>query len=67
MSIVHDDGDEGQTRVDRMIDEFRQAQSRRQAKSNATSNPVRGDDEAVESQRDAPAKPAAVAFSIPSH
>lgn len=31
MSIVRDEGDERQTRVDRMIDEFRKAQSRRAA------------------------------------
>jgi hypothetical protein len=33
MSIVRDDGDERQTRVDRMIEEFRKAQSRRLAKA----------------------------------
>jgi hypothetical protein len=31
MSIVRDGGDERQTRVDRMIEEFREAQSRRLA------------------------------------
>ena len=33
MSIVRDDGDERQTPVDLMIDEFRKAQSRRLAKA----------------------------------
>lgn len=41
MSIVRDDCDERQTRVDLMIDEFRKAQSRRVA--NATT--VKGDDQ----------------------
>jgi hypothetical protein len=49
MSIVRDDCGERQIRVDRMIDEFRQAQSRRRARAPA----VRGDDQVVESQRDA--------------
>jgi hypothetical protein len=31
MSIVRDEGEERQTRVDRMIEEFREAQSRRLA------------------------------------
>jgi hypothetical protein len=57
MSIVRDDCDERQTRVDGMIDEFRKAQSRR-AKATA----VKGDDQAVELQRDADAQ-AAVAVS----
>jgi len=35
MSIVRDDCDERQTRVDQMIDEFRRAQSRRLAKAPA--------------------------------
>lgn len=35
MSIDRDDEAERQTRVDRMIDEFREAQARRSAKSNA--------------------------------
>jgi hypothetical protein len=48
MSIVRDDCDERQTRVNRMIDEFRQAQSRRLARA-AT---VKGDDPVVESRRD---------------
>jgi hypothetical protein len=58
MSIVRDECDERQTRVGRMIDEFRTAQSRRLAK--ATS--VKGDDRAVELQRDGHAQ-AAVAPS----
>jgi len=58
MSIVRDECDERQTRVDRMIDEFRNAQSRRLAKATT----VNGDDQAVESRRDAHAQ-AAVAGS----
>ena len=49
MSVVRDNCDERQTRIDRMIDEFRQAQSRRLAKATV----VKGDDPVVESQRDA--------------
>ena len=49
MSIFRDECDDRQTRVGRLIDEFRTAQSRRLAK--ATS--VTGDDRAVELQRDA--------------
>ena len=41
MSIVRDDCDERQTRVDLMIDEFRQAQSRRLARATT----VKGDDQ----------------------
>jgi hypothetical protein len=48
MSIVCDESDERQTSVDRMIDEFRTAQSRRLAKVRTT----KGDDRVVESQRD---------------
>ena len=44
MSIVHDDCDERQARVDRMIDEFREAQTRRARTLN---------DKAVESTSDA--------------
>jgi hypothetical protein len=62
MGIVHGEGDERQARVDRMIDEFRQAQSRRQARTHT----VRGDDGVVQPEPDAPAQ-AAVAVSIPSH
>ena len=61
MSIVRDDDDERQTRVDRMIDEFRKAQSRRLAKATT----VNGDDQVVESQRDGHAQ-AAVAGSTPT-
>jgi len=51
MNILRDDDDERQTRVDRMIDEFRKAQSRRLARA-AT---VNGDNPVVESQREAQA------------
>jgi hypothetical protein len=61
MSIVRDECDERQTRVDRMIDEFRKAQSRRLAKATT----VKGDDQLVESLRDAQAQ-AAVAGSTPT-
>lgn len=46
MSIDRDDGAERQARVDRMINEFREAQSRRVAKK---------DDKVVESNPDAKA------------
>jgi hypothetical protein len=49
MSIVRDEWDERQIRVDRMIDEFREAQSRRRARATA----VNGDEQVAESQRDA--------------
>lgn len=49
MSVLRDEDDERQTRVDRMIDEFRKAQSRRLA----TATTVNGDDQGVESPRDA--------------
>jgi hypothetical protein len=58
MSIFRDDCDDRQTRVGRMIEEFRTAQLRRLAQ--ATS--VKGGDRAVELQRDAHAQ-AAVAAS----
>jgi hypothetical protein len=61
MSIVRDECDERRTRVDRMIDEFRKAQSRRVAKAPT----VKGDDQLVESPRDAQAQ-AAVAGSTPT-
>ena len=48
MSIVRDDCGEHQVRVDRMIEDFRQAQSRR-----ARATAVKGDEPVVESQRDA--------------
>ena len=54
MSIVRDECDERQTGVDRMVDEFRKAQSRRLAKATT----VKGDDQAVELQRDAHAQAA---------
>ena len=50
MSIVGDDGDERQTRVDQMIDQFRKAQSRRLAKATT----VKSDDQVVELQRECP-------------
>ncbi len=49
MSIVRDDCGGRQIRVDRMIDEFREAQSRRRAGATA----VNGDAHVVASQRDA--------------
>lgn len=60
MSIFRDECDERQTRVGRMIDEFRAAQSLRRL-ANATSGKG-GDDRAVELQCDAHAQ-AAVAPS----
>ena len=48
MNILRDEDDERQTRVDRMLDEFRKAQSRRLARA-AT---VKGDNPVVESQRE---------------
>ena len=48
MSIVRDDCDERQTRVDRMIDQFRKAQSRRLARATT----VKADDQVVELQRE---------------
>lgn len=50
MGIVRDDCDERQTRVDRMIDQFRKAQSRRLAKATI----VKSDDQVVELQRESP-------------
>jgi hypothetical protein len=58
MSIVRDDGDECQTRVERMIEEFRKAQSRRLAKAAA----VKDGGQVVEFQRNVDAQ-AAVAGS----
>jgi hypothetical protein len=58
MSIIRDDCAEHQIRVDRMIDEFRKAQSRRRARATA----VKGDEQVVESQRD-PHRQAAIAGS----
>jgi hypothetical protein len=55
MSIVRDDGDECQTRVERMIEEFRKAQSRRLARAAA----VKDGGQLAESQRDVDAQPAA--------
>ena len=48
MSIVGDEGCERQTRVDRMIEEFRKSQSRRLAKAPT----VNGGGQVVELQRD---------------
>jgi len=58
MSIVRDGCGERQVPVERMIGEFREAQSRRRARATA----VKGDKQVVESQRDAHAQ-AAVAGS----
>jgi hypothetical protein len=55
MSIVRDEGDERQTRVDRMIEQFREAQSRRLAKATA----VKDGGRVVEFQRDVHARAAA--------
>jgi hypothetical protein len=55
MTIVRDGGDERQTRVDRMIEEFREAQSRRLAKAAA----VKDGGRVVEFQRDVHAQAAA--------
>jgi hypothetical protein len=52
MSILRDNCDERQTRVDSMIDEFRKAQSRRLAKATTK----KGDDQVVELQPDAHAQ-----------
>jgi hypothetical protein len=49
MSMVRDAGDEHQIRVDRMVEEFRKAQSRRLAKAIT----VKCDDHVVELQGDA--------------
>lgn len=51
MSIVRDEYDERQTRIDAMIAEFRKAQARRRTRA-AT---VKGDDQGVELQRAAEA------------
>jgi hypothetical protein len=59
MSILRDDCGEHQIRVDRMIEEFHQARSRRRARATA----VKGDEHVVESQRDAHCQ-AAVTGSI---
>ena len=50
MSIVRDNCDEREIRVDRMFDEFRKAQSRRLAKATT----VKADDRVVELQRECP-------------
>ncbi len=49
MSMVRDAGDEHQIRVDRMLEDFRKAQSRRLSKAIT----VEGDDQVVELQGDA--------------
>jgi hypothetical protein len=49
MNILRDDCDERQIRVDRMVEEFRKAQSRRLAKAIT----VKADDHVVELQADA--------------
>jgi hypothetical protein len=62
MSTVRDDGDERQTRVDRMIDEFRRGQARRLAKA-AT---VGGGGPVVELQGDVDAQAAAGSTTTPA-
>ncbi len=59
MSMVQDDGDERQTRVDRMINEFRNAQLRRLARA-TTAN---GGNQVAELQRDAYAPATVVGVS----
>ena len=61
LSIVYDDDDDRQTRVDRMIEEFRKAQSRRLA--NAVT--VKGGGQVVELQRDAHTQVAAESTATP--
>jgi hypothetical protein len=61
MSIVRDEWDERQARVDRMIDEFRKAQARRVAQATT----VKGDDQLLESPRHAQDQ-AAVTRSTPT-
>ena len=61
MSIIRDDCDERQTRVDRMIDEFHKAKSRRLTRATI----VNSDDQRMKSLRDARAQ-AAVAGSPPA-
>jgi len=55
MTIIRDDCDERQIRVDRMCEEFRKAQSRRPAKATT----AKGDGKSVESPPDVDAQPAA--------
>jgi hypothetical protein len=62
MSIVRDDCGERQRRVDRMIDEFREAQSRRRARTLA----VKGDVQVVESQRNDSMAPVAGSTTTPA-
>jgi hypothetical protein len=59
MSIVRDGSNERQVRLDRMLDRFRRAQSRRRAAATA----VEGDDQVVDS-RDALAHAAAPGSTI---
>jgi hypothetical protein len=59
MTTVRDDGDECQTRVERMIEEFRKAQSRRLANAAA----VRDGGRVVEFHRDVDAQGTAAGFT----
>ena len=61
MSIAGDEGDERQTRVDRMVEEFREAQSRRLAKAAV----VKDGGRVVEFQRDADADAEAAVAASP--
>jgi hypothetical protein len=61
MSIVRDDGDECQTRVERLIEEFRTAQSRRLARAAA----VKDGGQVVTFQRDVDAQAAAAESTTP--
>jgi hypothetical protein len=61
MSIVRDDGDECQAPVERMIEEFRKAQSRRLAKAAA----VKDGGQVVKCQRDVDALAAAAHSTTP--
>ena len=54
MSVIRDDCEEREARVDRMIDTFRKAQTRRLA----TATSVNGDNQVVASRRDAHAEAA---------
>ncbi|HXW06454.1 MAG TPA: hypothetical protein VD833_14555 [Vicinamibacterales bacterium] len=61
MSIIRDDGDERQTRVERMIEEFRKAQPRRLAKAAA----VKDGGQVVELQRAVDAQAVAAGSTTP--
>ena len=63
MSIVRDNGDECPTRVERMIEEFRNARARRLARVPAVSDGVK----VMDSQNDAPAQTAIARSTTTSH